>query len=239
MADLKLPLVFALTAAAAAASLGAETTRKETVYGGHVTLEVADGWHTIPEELLELHSLNTTEITGGRIAELYQHGYRPGELELDFALPQILIQIRESGRLNSRDFLHLPPPEEMKGLPGPLVDDLELDEVFFERDRHLLRLTNLLGAERENMIAVLSASFLTERGLFTLHCYTYATQATVVAPIFEAVVDSVEFDSELRYRPRFGDRWPPRPSTLAYAAAVLIFIALIVVELRRRRRLRP
>ena len=32
-----------------------------------------------------------------------------------------------------------------------------------------------------------------------------------LAPIFERVVDSVRFDDELQYRPRFGDRWPPRP----------------------------
>jgi len=238
MENSKLTLALVLISVVATSSPAADATRTETAYQGLVTLEIPDRWHAIPEDLLELHSLNTTEITGGRIAELYQHGYRPGEPELDFALPQILVQIRESGRLSYRPFLHLPPAEEILGTRGPLIDDLELDEAFFDRDRYLLRLTNTVGTERQNMISILSASFLTERGLFTLHCYTHTTQATVVAPIFERVVDSIHFDDELRYRPRFGDRWPPRPSTVAYAAAALAFIILIALELRRRRRLR-
>jgi len=236
MADLKLLHALAMFAMAAAPSAANDATRTETVYSGHVTIEIPVRWHEIPEDLLELHSLNTTEISGGRIAELYQHGYRPGDPSLDFELPQILIQIRESGRLSYRPFLHLPPPEDMPWTRDPLVDSLELDDAFFDRDRYLLRLTNTLGMERTSRISVLSTSFLTERGLFTLHCYTYATQATVVAPIFGRVVDSVSFDDELRYRPRLGDRWPPRPSTLAFSAAAVSILILVILEFRRRRR---
>jgi hypothetical protein len=70
----------------------------------------------------------------------------------------------------------------------------------------------------------------------TLHCYTYATQTTVVAPIFDRVVDSVRIDDELRYRPRLGDRWPPRASTVAFAAAAVSIVFLLILDLRRRRR---
>jgi len=229
-------LALAVFALSVAPSSAGEATRIETVYQDHVTLEIPMSWHEIPEDQLELHSLNTAEMSGGLITELYQHGYRPGEPELDFALPQILIQIRESGRLSYRPFLHLPPPEEMQGIRSTPVDNLELDDAIFDRDRYLLRLTNTLGTERQNMISVLSASFLTERGLFTLHCYTYATQATVVAPIFDRVVDSVRIDDELRYRSRFGDRWPPRPSSVAFAAAAVSIVILLILDLRRRRR---
>jgi len=235
---LKLLLSLAALTFAATSSGASDATRTEAIYHGHVTLEIPVDWHEIPEDLLELHSLKTAEMTGGRIAELYQHGYRPGEPELDFAPPQILIQIRESGRLSYRPFLHLPPPEEMQGIRGTPIDNLELDNAFFDRDRYLLRLTNTLGTERQYMISVLSASFLTQRGLLTLHCYTYATQATVVAPIFDRVVDSVRIDDELRYRPRLGDRWPPRPSTLAFTAAAVSAAIFLILDLRRRRRLR-
>jgi hypothetical protein len=80
-------------------------------------------------------------------------------------------------------------------------------------------------------------SFLTERGLFTLICYAHSPQATVVAPIFDRVIDSVRFDQELRYKPRCVDRWPPKPSTIAYGAAALIAIALLLNQIHRRRRL--
>ena len=41
-----------------------------------------------------------------RTAETYQHGFRPGDPDAEFALPQLLIQIREDGRLReiSRKF---------------------------------------------------------------------------------------------------------------------------------------
>jgi len=239
MAHLRLFILLVILTAAAAPSSGDDATRTETVYQGHVTLEIPIRWHEIPEVQLELQSLNTAEMSGGRIAELYQHGYRPGDPELDFALPQILIQIRESGRLSYRPFFHLPPPEEMQGTLDPVVDSLKLDDAFFDRDRHLLRLTNTLGIAPESRMSVLSASFLTERGLFTLHCYTYKTHATVVAPLFERVVDSVRIDDELRYRPRLADRWPPRPSTLAFSAAAVSIIILIILGLRRRKRRQP
>jgi hypothetical protein len=236
MTELKSILAIAIFTFAAAPSPADNATRTETVYQGHVTLEIPITWHEIPEDLLELHSLYTTESSGGRIAELYQHGYRPGNPELDFSLPQSLIQIRESGRLSYRPFLHLPSPEEMQATGSALVDGLELDDAFFDRDRYLLRLTNILGLEREIRISVLSASFLTERGFFTLHCYTHTPQTTVVAPIFERVVDSVCIDDELRYRPRLGDLWPPRPSTVAFAAAAVSLVILIILDLHRRRR---
>jgi len=228
-------LALAIFTAAAAPTADRAATRTETVYQGHVTLEIPVSWNEIPEDLLEYHSLNTAEISGGRTAEIYQHGYRPGDPELEFALPQILIQIRESGRLSYRPFLHLPPADELQGRESPLLDGLVLDDAFFDSDRYVLRLTNILGLERENRISVMSASFLTERGLFTLHCYTYTPQATVVAPIFERVVDSTRFDDELRYRPRLSDLWPPRPSTLAFAAAFVSIVILLALDLRRRR----
>jgi hypothetical protein len=236
MAELKsIPALILISGAAVVVS-AADDTRTETAYDGHVTLEVPIEWHEIPEVQLELNSLNTVEMSGGRIAELYRHGYRPGDPESEVELPQILIQIRESGRLNYRHYLHLPPAHEIRRTHGSPVESLELDDAYFDHSRFLLRLTNTLGIERSGSVTVLSASFLTERGMFTLHCYTYSTQATVVAPIFERVVDSVRFDDELQYRPRFGDRWPPRPSTLAFSAAAVLILIVLVVEIRRRRR---
>ncbi len=236
MVDLKSIPALILISGTAVALSATDDTRTETVYDGHVTLEIPIGWHEIPEDQLELSSLHTVEMSGGRIAELYRHGFRPGDPEIEVELPQILIQIRESGRLGYRPYLHLPPPEKMRRTRDSPVESLELDEAYFDHRRFLLRLTNTLGIERGASITVLSASFLTERGLFTLHCYTYATQATVVAPIFERVVDSVRFDHELRYQPRLGDRWPPRPSTLAFSAAAMLIFVVLVVEIRRRRR---
>ena len=91
-----------------------ETVREVSVYGGLVSLEVPESWREIPPEVLEFYSLRSAEASGGRTAEIYQHGFRLGEPEADFAPPQILIQIRESGRIPYGSLLHLPPADVLR-----------------------------------------------------------------------------------------------------------------------------
>jgi len=232
---------FGLVAAPASAVDGVRTV---IIYQDHVTLEIPSAWNEITEESLEFYSLRSAEASGGRIAEVYQYGFRPGNPEMDFALPQILIQIRESGRLPYGQFLHLPSLDELQRAgsrhladrAGPLLRGFELENAAYDRDRHALHLANTLDLTIEGRVSVTTVSFLTERGLFTLHCYSHATQKTVMAPIFDRVIDSVRFDDDLRYQPQCVDRWPPRPSTVAYGAATLIAITLVLHQIRRRRR---
>jgi len=228
----------------AASSTAEEPVRTVTLYEGHATMEIPRDWHDISEESLEFYSLRSAETSGGRVAEIYQYGFRPGDPEMDFAVPQILIQIRESGRLPYRQFLHLPTLDEMHeegderlaDRAGPLLRGIELEAAVFDRRRFAIHLTNTLDLAFEGLVSVTTVSFLTERGLFTLHCYAAADQAPLMTPIFDRAIDSVRFDNELRYTPRFGDRWPPRPSTVAYGAAALVAVILVLSLIRSRRR---
>jgi len=221
-----------------------DAVRCVTLYQGHVALEVPADWMEIPEEDLESFSLQLAEASGGRVAEVYQHGFFPGSGIVISTLPLVLVQIRESGRLPYGQFLHLPPLEELQrsgsrhilDRMGPVLSGLDLENVGYDKKNNTLQLANKLVLKTEGRISVRSVSFLTERGLFTLHCYAHSSQATIVAPIFDRIIDSVRFDDELRYRPRCIDRWPPKPSTVAYGAAALIAMALLLHQIRRRRR---
>jgi hypothetical protein len=227
----------------AAFSITEEPMRTVTLYHGHATMEIPRYWNDISAESLEFFSLRAAEASGGRSAEIYQYGFRPDDPQMDFALPQILIQIRESGRLPYGRFLHLPTLDEIQeeGKPhladraGPMLRGIELEAALFDRRRYAIYLTNTLDLAFEGRVSVTTASFLTERGLFTLHCYAGADQAPVMAPLFDRIIDSVRFDDELHYQPKLGDRWPPRPSTIAYGAAALIAIILIFIVIRSRR----
>jgi hypothetical protein len=224
-------------------SAAGEPMRFEKVYDGHVTLKIPADWNRIPEELLEYQSLKSAEESGGLTTEFYQYGFRPGSPELDFALPQILIQIKESGRVRDGRFLHLPGVVEIQRLgdaglsdhAGPLVRGVDLGGAFYDREAHALHLENILDHELEGEILVASASFLTERGWFTIHCYARLSERDLTAPLFERVISSVRFDDELRYRPRSTDRLPPLFMPLLLAA-VLIATVLALVLARRRRR---
>jgi hypothetical protein len=238
-------LLFTLMLTAAPAA-NEQTYRNVTIYEGHVTLDVPAGWNEIPREVLDFYALRAAEASGGRMTESYQFGFRPADPEIDFVLPQFLIQIRESGRLNHRQFLRLPSAEALQAAGerslaehvGPLVRGLALGETEFDRDAFALQLSNTLDLRIEGETAVETVAFLTERGLFTIHFYAHASEASAMAPIFEHITRSVQFDRELAYRPRLADRWPPRPAAF-FLLAVLIGVAALFVRFFRRGRERP
>jgi hypothetical protein len=221
--------------------------RGVSVYNGHVDLEVPAYWEEIPSELLESHSLRMAESTGGRLTEVYQHGFRSSDPEVDFVLPECLIQIRESGRLRYGQFLRLPSVEDMHSEgEGALVDHsgiaarrMELSDAFFDPGAYSLHLRNTLDLSYESEIIVESVAFLTERGFFTLHFYVRASQLDDMAPIYTRIIDSVRFDDELRYQPRLSDRLPSPSPLILLVSAFVIAVGGIAVHLIQRRRRQP
>jgi hypothetical protein len=226
------------------ASVGSEQAYQSvTIYDGHAVLDVPTGWNEIPRDVLDFYALRAAESSGGRMTESYQFGFRPADPEIDFSLPQFLVQIRESGRLNYRQFLRLPTAEDLQAAGerslaehvGPLVRGLALGETEFDRNSFALHLSNTLDLSIEGETSVESVAFLTERGLFTIHFYAHASEISAMAPIFEHIARSVRFDEELAYRPKLTDRWPPRPTTL-FLLAALIAAAVLSAHLLRRGR---
>jgi len=237
--------VFAIMALPSIAMASDLAMRTEKVYGGLVTLEIPESWNEIPPDVLEFFSLQSAESSGGLTVEIYQHGFRPGNPEADFAPPQVLIQIKESGRLNYRQFLKLPPIEfvrdqdagKLDGRMGPFLEGLHLNDVFMDREAYAVHVTNTLDLTYEGKVLVKSVSFLTERGLFTVHCYALISQHVAMNPVFDKILDSVRFDESIRYRPRLGDRLPPTPALISYAIALFFAVlALVVLADQRRRR---
>ncbi len=237
-------LVIALTLAMPFRLAADDAMRTVEVYDGLVTLEVPEPWNEIPPDVLEFFSLQSAEDSGGLMVEIYQHGFRPGDPEADFAPPQILIQIKESGRLDSRQFLHLPPIEvvrdhgaaELDERKGPLLEKLRLNEVFFDRENFSIHIATTLDLKFEGKVLVTSVSFLTERGVFTVHCYALISQHVAMKPVFDRILQSVKIDDSIRYRPRLSDRLPPRPALISYTIAFVLAILALVVHLIQRRR---
>ena len=238
-------LVLALLIAAAAPIAANATTDPDpavAVYDGLVTVHLPEGWQEIPPNVLEYFTLRTAEATGGRTAESYQNGFRPGDPTLEFSLPQVLIQIREEGRISHGHFRRLPSAEEVAARPaGPLTDhrgsllrDLELTGVTFDRQRYCLRVDSVLDLSIEGRVVVRSASFLTERGLFALHCYELEDRIDATAPVFEQIIASVRFDDRVAYRPRLTDQWSSRHTAVTLFALAALLAAAALAARRRR-----
>lgn len=237
-------LVIAITALPSLTIADELSTRTVEVYDGLATLEIPEHWNEIPPDVLEFFSLQSAESSGGLMVEIYQHGFRPGNPEADFAPPQVLIQIKESGRLNYRQFLDLPPIElvreqgsgQIDGQRGPFLEDLHLNDVFFDREAFAVHVTNTLDLTYEGKVMVKSVSFLTDRGLFTVHCYALISQHVAMNPVFDRILKSVAIDESIRYRPRLGDRRPPTPAMISYAIALFFAVLVLIVLIVQRRR---
>ncbi len=244
MPNRRLPVFAALLLIVGPVTAAEPDMHRVTVYDGLVALEVPAAWHEIPPDVLEYYSLLAAEDSGGQVAETYQYGFRRGDPEIDFEPPQILIQIRESGRLNYRQFLHLPTVESLRrhsdvrleNRSGPLVEDTFLNEIHFDRHRFTLRVDTTLDLTIEGTVLVKSVSYLTQRGTFTIHGYTTVAENIALRSVFERIFDSVQVDPTIRYRPRLSDRMPPRSALVAYSIAAVLALATAIMYLAQRRR---
>lgn len=213
--------------------------RAVEIYGGLITVVPPEGWLSIPPDLLEELSMRTAVETVGRSVEVYQDGFRPRNPGADLWLPNILVQIRESGRIPYGRFLHLPTLDELRtasartypeGIP-PLIMGVAVEGVAFDRERMIIHLEHALDLKFKGRVRVLTAALLTERGLVAFHYLDREMRIDDGRRVFGEFIDSVQPSDEIAYRPRISDRWPGLPF---FAAAAVAAVALVLYVLRRR-----
>lgn len=235
-----LTVVMAALIAAAIPAAADPAFRSIDIYEGGVTMELPGDWLEIDPLHLEELTMWSAEATAGRSVEIYQHGFRPQVPGIDPSLPHILVQIRESGRLRYGRFLHLEPLDDIRdetrrsfpdGIP-PLVMGVAVDDVDFDSTTFCLRLEHSLDLRFKGQVTVLSAAFLTERGLVSLHFVDRERRIPEGRALFDRIVGSVRISPEISYRPRVTDHLPGLPF---FGAAAILALALIVYLLRRRR----
>ncbi len=214
--------------------------RSVSIYGGLVALEIPGDWREIDSLRLEELTAWSAEATAGRSVEVYQHGFRPQDPGVDARLPNILVQIRESGRLRYGRFLHLQPLNTLRdethrsypdGIP-PLVMGVGVEDVSFEPTTYCLRLEHSLDLRFVGRVRVLTAAFLTQRGLVSFHFIDRERRIDDGRVLFDRIVESVRLSPEIAYQPRMSDHLPGLPFLIA---AAVLAAALIAFLLHRRR----
>jgi hypothetical protein len=213
--------------------------RPVSIYGGLVALEIPGDWREIDSLHLEELTTWSAEATAGRSVEVYQHGFRPQDPGIDPRLPNILVQIRESGRLRYGRLLHLQPLDTLQnethrsypdGIP-PLVMGVSVEDVSFEPTAYCLRLEHSLDLRFVGRVRVLTAAFLTQRGLVSFHYVDRERRIGDGRVLFDRVVESVRLSPEIAYQPRMSDHLPGLPY---FIAAAVLAAALIALLLHRR-----
>jgi hypothetical protein len=215
-------------------------TGRIRIYDGLVSLEIPNDWHEISAADLEETTYRTAEATSGRLVEVYQHGFRPVESSGDPGLPQILVQIREGGRIRTGDLMgHLGLTEFLDGAAGslhealpPLVMELDIERIRFDPETLTLHIEHGLSLRFKGAVQVLTTAFLTERGLVAFHFSDRKSRIGDSRALFDTMMRSVRIDQKIAYRRRWSDRWPGAPFFVAAGIAAAI---LAVIVLRRRR----
>lgn len=240
MGRMTVTAVTAVLLIAALPGFANSVVRPVRIYDELVVMEVPDDWREIDPMRLDELTVWSAEATAGRSVEVYQHGFRQRDPGVDSSLPYFLVQIRESGRLRYGMFLHLQPLDELQneahrsfpdGIP-PLVMGVAVEDVSFDPTTFCLRLEHSLDLRFLGRVTVLTAAFLTERGLVSLHFVDRERRIDNGRIVFDRIVESVRLSPELTYQPRTTDHLPGLPF---FAAAALVSVALIAFLLHRRR----
>lgn len=212
-----------------------------SIYHDQVTMNLPRDWAEINQVHLEELTMWAADATAGRIVEIYQHGFSPVDGGAEPWLPHILVQIRESGRIKYGRLFHLQPLEEYQdqtrrtfpgGLP-PAIVGVAVERVSFNPTSFCLRLEHVLDLRPKGRVRVLTAAFLTERGLLTIRYVDRERRMDEGRERFDRIVGSVEFAPEIAYRPRLTDRWPGLPY---FISATVVAAALIAFLIHRRKK---
>lgn len=234
--------VFAVLAAAAQPARAEPSFRRVTISNEVLSMEIPDDWREIEPLQLEELTMWAADATAGRLVEVYQSGFCPLEFEDDPYLPNILVQIRASGRVRYGSFLDLPPLADLQndtrvsfpqGLP-PLIMGIAIDRAAFDRSKYCIRLEHSLDLRLRGRVTVLTAAFLTERGFATLYFADRERRIDRGRELFDRIVDSVVVAPEFAYRPRTSDRWPGLPFFVAAAVILVVLIGYLAARRRRR-----
>jgi len=214
----------------------AEEGTQISIYDDRFSFVLPSDWQPISPDDLDEVSEWVIDTTHGRFVEVYQHGFVPASFESEPWLPHLLVQIRESGRLNYSRFLLLEPSDELrntskntfpKGLP-PLIMGVAVEDAYFDSERLCVRLEHVLELRFKGRVRVLTAALLTERGIVALHLVDRERRIADSRVLFDAIIDSATIAPDIAYRKRIRDRWPGLPFFIAAALAATVLAAYVL-----------
>jgi hypothetical protein len=237
--------------ALAVGTLPASAAKVERVEvpGGSLRLEVPSTWMRVSTDELELRSAFAAEATGGAATATFDAAFRPRGTPADAGPPIVLIQGDQGGRLSWARFARLPAADEIDtviarrllGTGVPFADRTRLEALEFDRSRHVLEITNRVDDTPWGPVRTFSHLHLTEMGGVAIHGLSTVEAATRHPDLWTSILESVELDEQLRYRPRWSDPWPwilawPR---FWFVAAAAVAVVALGIGIRDRRRQRP
>lgn len=224
---------------------GAAEPTRLPLAGAEASISLPADWAAIDPQWLIALADQLARQSDGEAAEAYQYGFRPGRRRgAPFGPPLVLVQIRENGRLPWREAVELGesrlPPRVKVQADGshPTLPALEPRTLELDMRLRAIRSESLLRRPLGPPIEIRSVVYLTRRGTIGLYGFLESPPKPASLAAVVAILDSVELDPAVVYRPRLGERLGValRRSSTWYLAAALMLVATLLVAYRGRRR---
>lgn len=232
-----------LLACLASASVIAGTVAKP-----EVTVELPDGWHEVPADVLQAFYEEIRRQAPKVEAPKYDYAFQADAGPPWLAYPYVLVKIRPSGRPSEFELENLPSIDldskiKEKGEDwSRLMKDSSLGQMRYDKAANVVWLTSKSTVVNIGEVRGISGIIPTEKGFVELHSYARAEDFDGHLPTFEKIITGAKVAPDLAYQPNWTDKLGPfakfnfKEMGFVVVLGALIGIGVAVMRKRRDRK---
>lgn len=172
------------------------------------SLKLPSDWIEIPRDVVDGLGEGIEQVNPNIKRQVYDYGFHRKPSEKRLTYPYILVQVQDVGRVPERQLKKMKTIQKQmnevgetfeKGF-GTLVSSMRSGETIYDPERHVLwsRFSGDLSGVGE--VRSLTGTVLTSKGVINIHCYSRGEDFEKYTPTFQAIVQSVSLDKDLKYK---------------------------------------
>jgi hypothetical protein len=229
-----------LFACLASASVFAGTVSKP-----EVDVELPDGWHEVPAEVLQAFYDEIRRQAPKVEAPKYDYAFQANAGPPWLAYPYVLVKVRPSGRPSEFELENLPKIDldskiKEKGEDwSKLMKDSSLGQMRYDKAANVVWLTSKSNVVNIGEVRGISGIIPTEKGFVELHAYARTEDFDGHLPAFERIITRAKVAPTLAYRPNWTDKLGPFAKfdfkQLGFMVLLGALIGIAVAVMRKRR----
>jgi hypothetical protein len=244
MQQAKLLVVLAITIGGDGLAYSGELYQKN---GFSITLP--EGWTEMPRNVIDSFEMELSK-QAPNATQHYDYGFQLKKSENWFEYPYILVQIKNTGRIQENQLeqlenLSLQEEIREKGKKdlGSVMSDIQVGKMYYDKHAKIVWLRIGANVINVGLITGLSGMVPTETGFIQVSGYSLADDFPNYNSTFQSVAMSVTPEPELVYKPKWSDSLPPVVSEIdwgnvagkALVGAIIFGIIALIVGLRKKK----
>lgn len=215
-----------------------------------VSFHLPQDWERVPNEVLRQYTEALREAAPGVDVQVYNYAFQKMPSETWLSYPYVLVQIKKTGRMPESELKKYRAidagiakgVQELKEQAQSLLSDIRTGETVYDASTHTLWMTMQSKVVEVGDIDAIVGVRLTEFGAVQIMGYSKHADFAEQRPILEAIINSVEMNDQISYKPRFSDSVPRvfgidlvRVGRSAVIGALVGGLGSLIVALAKRR----